>query len=387
MRNEEGLWEVNYELGIMDPAVEEADQKPGGTISQTNPYYPYDTENEAEAAFALLQQADRISNSSFNLWLGMINGFTTMIANDPPENTSPCRKEKGGASSKDLSRSQANPRTSLPLPPSAGAEHTREAASSGLTAPARTPREWTVQKLAAKGRREPAFKLVMDRVARGIATELERRMFQRATDCITQQYSAGSSSAARMTAVPTYQPELKSWEAIVQRYLHLFNAIPSPVFFKIAQRASISIDCELLMDSVATGTATTDQHNRFKAIVDACYSEHSSEQAQRLIHPHIGGAGSNDGNAANRSTCSHVETATIKPSQAPVKQVTAKYRSLPDFYSLLDNIERTSYIGMRFLECYAEYLQKDECTDCWFTRTMMDDDEFEALDKEIKGEI
>jgi hypothetical protein len=42
------------------------------------------------------------------------------------------------------------------------------------------------------------------------------------------------------------------------------------------------------------------------------------------------------------------------------------YQTLQDFYSLLDKIERTSYVGALFLEAYAEKLRDDMCKSCWF---------------------
>ncbi|KAF1845488.1 uncharacterized protein K460DRAFT_366363 [Cucurbitaria berberidis CBS 394.84] len=42
------------------------------------------------------------------------------------------------------------------------------------------------------------------------------------------------------------------------------------------------------------------------------------------------------------------------------------YQTLQDFYSLLDRIERTSYVAAWFLEAYAEKLRDDMCQDCWF---------------------
>jgi hypothetical protein len=42
------------------------------------------------------------------------------------------------------------------------------------------------------------------------------------------------------------------------------------------------------------------------------------------------------------------------------------YRTLQDFYALLDKIERTSHVGALFLEAYAERLRDDMCKDCRF---------------------
>jgi hypothetical protein len=41
------------------------------------------------------------------------------------------------------------------------------------------------------------------------------------------------------------------------------------------------------------------------------------------------------------------------------------YITLQEFYSLLDKIERTSYVGALFLEAYAEKLRDDLCKACW----------------------
>lgn len=46
------------------------------------------------------------------------------------------------------------------------------------------------------------------------------------------------------------------------------------------------------------------------------------------------------------------------------------YRSLQDFYTLLDQIERTSYVGALLLESYAERLKDDMCKDCWFAHNV-----------------
>lgn len=47
------------------------------------------------------------------------------------------------------------------------------------------------------------------------------------------------------------------------------------------------------------------------------------------------------------------------------KRITS-YRTLQDFYSLLDRIEPTSFVGALFLEAYAEKLRDDMCRSCWF---------------------
>jgi len=63
-------------------------------------------------------------------------------------------------------------------------------------------------------------------------------------------------------------------------------------------------------------------------------------------------------------------------------------RTLPEFYSMLDKIERTSYVGARYLEAYAEYLQNtDSCSNCWFEKRMMPEEELGKLEDEIRKEM
>jgi hypothetical protein len=111
LRNEEALWEVNFELGILDPSIEDSEQQPGGKNSRANMFYPYDTEQEAETAFGLIQQADRISESSFNLWVDTLDGFSTIAATQVSE-------DRARFPLNDMSSSRVNARAPLSTPPS-----------------------------------------------------------------------------------------------------------------------------------------------------------------------------------------------------------------------------------------------------------------------------
>ncbi|KAF2091437.1 hypothetical protein K490DRAFT_60878 [Saccharata proteae CBS 121410] len=59
-----------------------------------------------------------------------------------------------------------------------------------------------------------------------------------------------------------------------------------------------------------------------------------------------------------------------RPAVAPSKQFGIGFRSLAELYSLLDSIERTSFVGARYLEAYAEHLAKDSCQECWSNRNI-----------------
>jgi hypothetical protein len=64
------------------------------------------------------------------------------------------------------------------------------------------------------------------------------------------------------------------------------------------------------------------------------------------------------------------QPATDSTSQSYRSKRIVSYRSLQDFYSLLDQIERGSYVGALFLEAYAERLRKDMYKDCWFNHNV-----------------
>jgi hypothetical protein len=69
-KNEERNWEVNYELGILDPMVEDLEQLPGGRMSRENEWYPLKNEWEMQAALMLVEKAEILTKGagSFGLW-------------------------------------------------------------------------------------------------------------------------------------------------------------------------------------------------------------------------------------------------------------------------------------------------------------------------------
>ncbi|KAF3006612.1 hypothetical protein E8E13_007408 [Curvularia kusanoi] len=68
--NEELNWAVNYDLGILDPFVEDPEQVPGGKNSQTNKFYPYANEYEMQLAFGYISITENITESTWALWIG-----------------------------------------------------------------------------------------------------------------------------------------------------------------------------------------------------------------------------------------------------------------------------------------------------------------------------
>jgi hypothetical protein len=64
------------------------------------------------------------------------------------------------------------------------------------------------------------------------------------------------------------------------------------------------------------------------------------------------------------STTRPVSSAEHSRRPVPPRRIES-YKTLQDFYSLLDKIERTSYAGVLYLEASAEKPRDDMCKSCW----------------------
>jgi hypothetical protein len=598
-RNEEALWEVNFELGIVDPHVDDTQNNPGGKNSRINMFYPYDTEEEAEMAFDFLQRADQISQTSFKLWTNTLDKLSHLAATEAP-------KESSRAPLQEVSHSRANVRAALPTPSSSNNDDDFHKGHPHPKSP-----EAILQKhgqflqnipfpvgfiLAQRASRNSECRELLDSVANHSASHHSHDLFKKILDecykdCISSLpqsggpkdmavlallsqkalehldlarllgrvqdaraspgemklfnwlYQAASKSMhcpggalkaldphlqtvqadlahllstrcselARIELTPDGEARIVhlregmnlSWQDIacslgnirctpgslliyyaqilqpaarhkircMQLHHDLLQACANstvPGLSEMAQSCSPAIDLASglrqqvkraiekhaqqvpifgrLFDRISSGKSTAKQQFLFRQVVEAfktfdravaidpgTYNEKRCERIlllqlqgfyhrimQQLLQDDTCFAHSNPpppiwtctiskvvsehdasktmnssrGNNGNAITlhktatplASWSQVSTAPPAQ-PARLLTAKNSSLPDFYCLLDKIERTSYVGMRFLETYAEYLRKDVCTDCWLKGSLMDDDEFEALEREIEREM
>ncbi|CAK4032422.1 Hypothetical predicted protein [Lecanosticta acicola] len=70
--NQVALWAVNTELDIYDPAVDEEDVVIGGRQSRKHgKWYPYQGRDEAKLAMEIVQEAELLTPSSWELWKDM----------------------------------------------------------------------------------------------------------------------------------------------------------------------------------------------------------------------------------------------------------------------------------------------------------------------------
>jgi hypothetical protein len=208
-KNEELNWAVNYELGILEPFVEDPEQVPGGKNSQKNTFYPYANEYEMQVAFEYISISEEIAETTCALWIGVQLDLQKMLGGD-----------------------------------------------------------YLDQGLKGPSLKEDGLKILENNASRQKTPEIE-------TIDLTD------SPPPKTKAVPS---------------------IPTP----------------------------------------------PSTQANAI--------------------------SPLKPIEPPPyfdkQRRIVSYKTLQDFYELLDKIERTSYVGAKFLEAYAEKLRDDLCKDCWFKRNV-----------------
>jgi hypothetical protein len=151
--NEELNWRFNYELGILDPFVEDPEHVPGGKNSQVNKCHPYRNEHEMKLAFKLLFMTESLTEASWSLWIGtqldietMLNGCgktdaKSCITGQPLDLlTKPGSKKTGSTVSPDSATDLAVKFPGLPTPPlsfgegfSSGKHSTNSSASTALS--------------------------------------------------------------------------------------------------------------------------------------------------------------------------------------------------------------------------------------------------------------
>jgi hypothetical protein len=229
--NGELNWKVNYELGILDPFVEDPEQVPGGKCSRQNKFYPYQNEYEMKLALKLVFMTEDLTLTTWTLWINtQLNLQKMLIKSENEEMPSIASK----CASMPVCQGTALGATSV-------RHHTPE----------------PIETIDVTGSPEPASRVVF-----------------------------GKSHGLRTPP----------WS---------------------------------LSEVTRGGTASSEQSNPPPASTAGIVPE--IEMSEQVFHP---------------------------------KRIQS-YKSLQDFYCLLDKIERTSYVGALFLEAYAEKLRDDMCKSCW----------------------
>jgi hypothetical protein len=231
--NEELNWKFNYELGILDPFVEDPEQVPGGKNSQNNRFYPYQNEHEMKLAFKLMFMTENLTEVSWSLWIGVQLDIEKMLNGCNKTEAAPSQSTSGGAKGDHtcLVKPEAN-MTDITVSPDRASDLVGK--PPGLPTPPSSSEK-------------------------------------------------GSASGKNITRTST------------------------PIVFPVCVSTAPMTDADLTTESRT-----------------------SLSYSKRIV----------------------------------------SYRTLQDFYTLLDKIERTSYVGALYLEAYAEKLRDDMCKDCWFNHNV-----------------
>ncbi|KAF2812749.1 uncharacterized protein BDZ99DRAFT_497090 [Mytilinidion resinicola] len=338
--NEEKNWEVNYELGILDPSIEDPDQRPGGRKSRLNEWHPYETEFEMRSALKLVEKADHLTEASWKVWVAMMDAmlrdqeqepkpesavrYESLYAPAAPKQTPGPPQHQPASATAYSSSTRLAPMGSVPAMASGTTTRTRAQALAAAQ-PAPDP---VVSMLARRATTNPELKSIMKLVAARRATPQQVEIFQGHVD------------------------ELARWN-------EMRTASKPP---------SISLPLQAL-------SSISPQHG----------SKHSTQSHDFALHPKA-----NDENRLpfpappssspiltfdhKNATQPESHTASQPPTIPSVESIpNISFRTIQDFYSLLDQIERTSYVGAMFLEAYAEYLRHDLCGNCWFQFNVLAD--------------
>ncbi|KAF2116282.1 hypothetical protein BDV96DRAFT_599017 [Lophiotrema nucula] len=249
-QNEEMNWTVNYELGILDPFVEDPEHVPGGNKSQTNKWHPYRNEFEMKQVLSFIFRSENITEVQWALWIGLQMDLQHVLRVREQENTQQaCRRE-----------------------------------------PCSPPRKMSNLKTPER----------------------------------TREITPASAESIDLTESPDRAPDVRNYS---------FGMPTPPSSWKGNHSAKKS-----------------------RPSLQTC-PQPTSTLASTPSLP-----------AGFPKTSSH----TLQPNPSKGWHI-ASYRTLQDFYSLLDKIERSSYVGARFLEAYAEHLRDDMCRNCWLQHNVASD--------------
>lgn len=242
-KNEQLTWEVNYELGILDPCILDADQVPGGKKSQSNRWHPYQNEYEMKQALNLIFVTGNITEASWSLWTGMQKALQKMLEQEEEMPTN-----------------------------STGRKPLQDASGNHLAVP--------------------------------LARANPKKIDNTPTFGLPSTPSVSSDKGSAFNSSSEFSNYMDEATGLKKR---------SPAFANYLKEAT---------QSTFAGSRTS-----------------STETNARMAQERL---------------------------EAMESMKITSYKTLQDFYSLLDQIERTSYVGALFLEAYAEHLHGDKCRDCWF---------------------
>jgi hypothetical protein len=303
--NEEANWEVNFQLGILDPSVEDLEgHVPGGKRSRVKRCYPFETEFEMDAVMKLLEKGGALTQANWTVWRSMVD----------------CLPLDSSVDAK-----------------SSGREPQATQLNCGDPTVNRTDLSW-VSQLEEE-----------DIVESRDHLHYLKQVLQKKNHAIAVHQAAGTTPPLSLThSRKLIEDDIKEVEDIIRASEELKR--------KRNDGSAVFKEKRTLEDanfnSLSTPTSTP---NLTIATTSTSFLPTPPASSLPETVPSAPPPPSNHGSAD--FTPASTPTA---PTHLPTLP------TLSSLYSLLDLLERTSPTAIRFLEAYAEFLRWDMCSRCWF---------------------
>lgn len=294
--NEERLWEANAELGIFEPAVEGENQVLGGEKSRANKWHPYKNEHEANVTLQLIEKAEVLSEENWRFW----RDVTIRAIRSPPVLISGLEAS--------LQQQQYEP---------AGA-------SKSVTGPAQqvSASQPVLFKLGRRTAADPQSRSLVEVVSNSTGTMDQFNAFE----CLESQIGA---------------------------------QIDREIASMLVVHANAVAETRPLQTALSSGAATPEQTLRNQGWIDGVIRAVAANMGfdgirnqGRDRHGAVAGNGTPSNKATSKERASTIPALPTPPSSAQKIEDGEKesisalsYHTLPEFYSLFDKIERTSFMG------------------------------------------
>ncbi|KAI9764437.1 MAG: hypothetical protein M1840_008460 [Geoglossum simile] len=313
--NEEANWEVNFQLGILDPFVEDLEGHiPGGKRSRVKRCYPFETEFEMGAVLKLIEKGGVLTQSNWAVWRDMIDHLPL----DGPIDAKSNGKKQSQAGR--LSKADA-----LPI-----------VANNGDSTTDRTDLSW-VSQLEEEDVAESHDHL-----------HYLKPVLLKMNHAMAVHQAAGTIPP--LSLIPSrklIEDDIEGVGDIIRRSEGLKGSRDNSGTGPEEMRTLEDINVNSLLTPTSTpNPAKPTTSTSFPPTPPSSFPETALSAPPPPSNRHY-----TDPPPASAST---------SPSHLPTSS------TLSSLYSSLDLLERTSPTATRFLEAYAEFLRWDMCGCCWF---------------------
>ncbi|KAI9776145.1 MAG: hypothetical protein M1839_000561 [Geoglossum umbratile] len=318
-KNEEANWGVNFQLGILDPFVEDLQGHiSGGKHSRAKRCYPFENELEMGAVMSLIEKGGVLTQSNWIVWKGMIDQLPLDGTDDlkPDEQNQP----------------QASQWRKTETP-------TMATDSEILTTGPTENLSW-VSELEEEDIAESHDHLLY-----------LKQILQEKDHALAMHQAAGTTPPLSLTqSHRLIKDDIKETEDIIRAREELESRKDSGVDPR-NRRALGNVN----INSLLAPTLGSNSNPTKPTIPTFPPTPISSPLLDKGLSTPPSSLSYHPLDLRSQATLT-----STPPNRLPT------ISTLPSLYSSLDHLERASPTGARFLEAYAEFLRWDMCSCCWF---------------------